>query len=700
MNYDDYIDTSSIEGKEKEMIRSLDESLLILTDRILNAGNWKLEDIVKIDDILHTTNNLHEPDNKYIFPSKTTSMCLFKNRHKIIAVPRYRGKYIFEALKNDILLPKFLYFVKSPVNDMCENLKRLKYKRIIDIYHISLYHRPISLNKNYINPDKVCYLQENICSNGIINIIDDGFGMDTGDVDMISKHVVRLIFNYTIRDMEEDEIINKIIFQLYEINSNNPYETCNNDELINMLHYPCSSQIENIISIMVEYGFFGTDINYNHVNIILNVMERLYGYNKNSKYSNPILIRPSSFILITENADFTTMSRIISRFIKYSQINQNNKYQIISSDDLTASLNHLLGTKKVNNMRIIDTCVEIDSHKFLIKLWKQYSNPKKYNKYLSKSTIYISKWNQIKFHFEHSDMTLFRSIYWVMSGNNSAEQVKEYIKSILIDPTTHSYVKKSWFAIYDRYFTHNIVNIIYSIIMYYEKVVKTIITNYMNDNQSIDVTKIIVTGKEINQIICNITKGIEYFVSLKDIIRSVDYSISISRYVSAVNTSGICYPESIRDYNKNKLWITWDNYKKISLENKFNLCVNYPKCEKDNTYNISCDHCNSLIPKTSESRRILVCDAFLVCGQYIDKLIDKIDLHFPLITLENIIKFTNALVEISIYHNNEDGISHMLDRDNVKHIIYIIYLFHICDKDSARKIMSFIDIDINDYSHD
>jgi hypothetical protein len=685
----------------------LDSSLIILTDRNIKADEWSLEDIVDIDDIYHTrgnSNDIYNTLSTYRDPSKSQSMIAFKNRSKIIAVPRERSSYISSALKGDLLMPQYMYLIDSPVYDMKD--------------------QPGSFNSEYIHPPKEAYLKRNIRIHERIELIKSRFGLDPTTPRISAIFVLRLIFNYVVRDINENEIVKLVFKQLLMISGCDQVTPYTLDDLTDVIGCDCSTLIETCLTIISRYGMFKGIMNHQRFGLLLNVIEKIYGYDSRKKRrhnSKPIIIKPSMMLSLTTNAELHSLIGMLGRFMRYSQVDRNKRYRIVPQDDLTLMLSRMMGMQN-RTPRIIDACIEIETHKYLVYLWKKYSNPCRSTMHRARVRARMSRWKKIKQLFEHTDATLFTSVYWVMIGNNSPEDAKKYIGSILLDPDTHEYVRDSWKSIYETYFTHDLINLIGVAFVYAAKV-RDVALAVESDFRHLDLNRYdetiatcigngVIGSAEINEIFSNISRGFRYYASLKDIVQIFDMWLRNSQTHFETNAyfnntrnlmQGGMRMEKMADtisYNSRATeWLSWDRYKNIILNQKTDICeVRHLECKVSTG---SCLICREDIYSSYSGSKILTCDAYTKCGEYIDQFIGALDDGLYLISHDNMVEFVESLSEVSCYHNNSVGLSHMFDKQNIQYVAYMAIFFHMFKNiDSLSMLINSLNIEESTFKLD
>jgi hypothetical protein len=624
---------------------SLDDYVIIMTDRILDGNDWTHKDIVEIDDLYHTRVNNPPPDlTAFVTPNDNQIGIPFKNRSKLIVIEKNRGSYILNATRGDILIPRYMYLTTP----------------LLDIDH----------------KDK--YLPNNLSIRNRIEIPLSNFGLETNPETFIAMHIIRIVFNYAVRDFRTDDIFRIVNSELHQI-ADELSDAIEITQLSDVIGYECSVLFEICLTLMTKYNMFEKSyMNHHRISTILNVLEKIYDINdKKSRGSkkNLITIRPTFLMHLTGSSDLWSLVTIMGRIIRNSQIDRNvgRRYEIVSTDDNTALISSLLG--KDITPRVIDITRDIAAHEYLVWLWKRYTYPvKKSGRDRRRDAIKKSRWNKIKKMFEHTPETIYTSMNWVVDGTNSIEDVREYIRSILLDPITLSYVKKTWKRAYEYYFHPSLSKVISIIETYIFNVKKTAVSQASESRRlvSTDTSDIvslirqnIMTPKNVVEIFRGAIRGFKYYESLRETIVQFDESLRGSKVVATSALPEIATYES--DSDSRPKWLDWRQYRNISISLDRNMCY---ECNA-----IGCD--NTCVCGQEKDTSILFCNSYNNTGATIEKMIESFGHAITFVPLKTLIEFTRAHSRIAMYHHSDIGTSHTIDPINIQSVTYVIFLMRI-----------------------
>lgn len=601
---------------------SLGEYTIIITDQNLDFCNWTIDDITMIDDIYNTNHN-NSNDILPISQSSPNQFSLpFKNRSKLIIAEKSRLSYITKAMRNDVLIPQYMYMVKI----------------IVDI------------------PGKERYLKNNLIIDERIELLISSFGLFPDTDNVISIFIVRLIINMVVRDFRSNDIVEIVNQQLIELMNNNTISSLEIRNVTQIIEMDASAIFEVCMLLIAKYYMFKTSImDYQRIATLISVIENIFKSNNHSQNQQLITIRPTFLICLVTSSDLTSLITVMSRIIRSSQVNQDTerRYEIISDDAIS---NFLSSISKHIKPRIINLAQEINAHQYLIWIWKRYSYPGKSTRRNKKrSNMRRRKWLKIKKMFEHSPDTVFTSMYWVIEGTNTKNDTRDYIKSILIDPITLPYVRKAWRNLYDIYYgslLFAIPLILNDYAMRFRDVALVDAGERLppriydgEDIQSLINIRVL-SLKSIIHIFRKATTAIKYYESLRDIVVCFDKEIQESREIG-----------SKKYINSRPPWISWRQYRDIVVSYDRDFC--------DNT------------SSECHDEPILFCKSYIENGYSLKKFISNFGTFIVFIPLKILIDFTQAYSRVAIYHNSESGVSHMLDINNIQAITYNIYLVHI-----------------------
>ena len=206
----------------------LDDYAVIITDRNLKRDDWTLEDVVMVDDIYHTASdnaNTIEAllSNLTPTPSDNQVSLPFKNRSKIMVVEQNRAKYLMKGIKSDILIPRYMYLTRP----------------IVDI------------------PGRQKYLPDNLTFHEKIELPISSFGLTSDINNVISIFIIRLIFNYVVRDFRADDIVEMVYAQLEDFVDG---LDMNITSLIDIMDMSPSAVYEACMLLITKYDMLNTTI--------------------------------------------------------------------------------------------------------------------------------------------------------------------------------------------------------------------------------------------------------------------------------------------------------------------------------------------------------------------------------------------------------------------------------------------------------
>jgi len=674
-NFDDESDNStddgSSEGEPSSDIPSTDEireiftdtrcSYIILTDRVSELGTSKLsaDDIVMFDDLYNFRSG------KY---NKTRKMEAFKNRHKLIVVPENRIKYIHTILCGDLLVPKYIAFMSNPLG-LVDSLTS-------------------SAKSNYLVTYKmVCF----------VSIIPSKIGIiSTTQIQaMVNAYVIRIIINSVVRGATADDVVRTVLSEILAIRELTQTEVFTIEDMVSLVGCDCTAFLEDCVHIINRFGLFNGYITYQKFRSLLDVAEKLF-----RTKNQPIIWRPIILTMLVTNFDKDEITNFLWYVIRDSQLCHRTKYKYVILPDtmkMIVSGNRNIfvptGVSLTKALHIIDCCSDIVTHRALIEIYEDIEDRNDLAKH--GITIYPDRWNQVKHLFEPSIMMLYVSMFWVMANFNTAADASKYVSRIMFDQRRHTTQMRSiWRNLYTVYFS-GFSNIIDISIMYIEKVVHNAVYEYdgtasvstnINDIGAIYSVfkKDVVSQKQLDDMFCSITRGMEYYASLKSSItlfetycRATDTKIT---EMDARETGGPGLGPSFDEFDivpdcmsstKPDVWLTWDMTKSLSLKAGTNLCCkgeadHHKLCKKK-----KCVSCNAERPKKFGYYRFLTCNSLIGMGEHLERLIITVKPSLHRVKPRILDRFVHSLAKTMNYHYTESNVQHTFDNSNIEYLIYI-----------------------------
>lgn len=662
---DDSQENDTPSGDEiREIFTDLRCSYIILTDRSMHLGTSKLSasDIIMFDDLY----NFH--DGKY---NKTRNMLAFKNRHKLIVVPENRIKYIHTILCSDILVPNYIVFMSNPLGLVDSALTLQTKSSFLKTYKMT----------------------------GFLHIITSKIGIIVGSTghiqSIVHAFVIRIIINLIVRGSTVDDVVHAVLKELTTISKLEQTDVFTIEDLMSLVGCNCTAFLEGCITILSRFGLFNGYITYPKFRVLLDVVEKLFRIKNHPVVWRSVILEMlvGAFDKKEEITDF------LWYIIRDSQLCHRTKYKYIILPDtmqmiVSGNRNTFVPTNVplTKALCIIDACPGTAVHRALISIYEDIEDRHDLAKHKIK-TVYPDRWMQVKHMFEPSIGLLYLSMFWVMANFDTATNVSKYISQIMFSRYTD---RNRWRNLYKKYFS-GFSNIIEISIMYIEKAVYNAVYEYdgtalAGDNIEYNnviyriFKKDIICQKQLDDMFCNIVRGLDYYTSLKNqitlfeeyaratdnVIMDMDGSID-----TGVHFDGFCAVPDCMSSTKPNVWLTWDMTKDLSLKAGTNLCCkgdakHNKLCKKEN-----CVSCNAERPKRFGHYRFLTCNALIGMGDHLERLMITVKPSLHRVSPRILDRFVRSLAKTMNYHYTESDIQHTFELSNIEYLIYIDMFYDI-----------------------
>lgn len=673
MDSDSDSSVSDNNNEKQSMAEDFDQYMMIITDRALPGDSWNINDIVKIDDVMHTRS-----DYFIKMPNLGQGTLFYDNRDKIMAIPRNRGDYVINLISTFMFIPRNLYFLHSPSNDM---------GGIVDISNLN------SASPDYIDPPVSAYTMDNVCIVEHVVLLDTAiFSSNIPPIQAMWSHVIRLIINYAIRGYNHHDIYVKVLKSIKSFmrseSDGEALNTLTSSDLVEVLQNDCQSMITMMIKLMIEFDAFGTIVNTDQIICIIDTIEMLYEYDDIEKLDDwidrhndnfsppeayvsnkePIPIGPAIIIGFLESRNYDMATRVIMRFIEHSQLNGVNRYVLTTiNSDFERFVNTFDADDPV--IRIADNATSIELHMFIRRTWVNlFGN---INSQFMGSPFSNNLRRNMKM-FEHTINSLYASIVWVIEGTNKPEECIDYVGTIVCDYHVTNSSSLAWAHTHGFYYSNKHDAIIAIALNHLRRIGKNAIDEiahsiYVDDrvkNMNINqlVTGGAVSAEHFNRAIMDICRGIEYYASLKHCVDAVSKIVQ-----SNANIDGIDISKGLGSHDTSyESWPDWNTYKEIVQTKRFDYCY--------------CGQGDCLAKYKMHAyggRRFLTCDAFKDFAESLDILLMEIVDGLGLIELPTIKSLCKSLAGVMCYHVAlTEGPSHKFDKTNVYNLICTIVLCH------------------------